>query len=424
MSLLSEYHLDHPPSLPLRPTRVEVAGSALRHNLFELARVSGVRPKDIIAVVKANGYGHGLLLAARCLADAGAGTLAVGFVEEGVCLRREGLDCPILVLGGLVPEQIPVCLENRLDMTISSHQKAEELATYLATYLATLGEAGSTGQSTLEANVHVKIDVDMRRIGLRPSGLPALLERLAAIRGVRIRGVYSHLACAGQESSRTHEAAVQTFTDCRESYNQLHGTDSTLNGTKLQGNSKAPKSSDYPSIRWHLANSAAALSSPKSVCDAIRPGLSLYGLDPMDHHGLIHLWTLKPALQWKSQVVYFKVVHAGEGLSYGHCWKADKQTRIVTVPVGYGDGYARGMSGKASVLIRGNRYPVVGTICMDQIMVDIGPDGEAYNGDEVVLIGSQGEESISIEDLASWQNTISYEVLTRISDRVPRVFIP
>lgn len=390
MSFLPEYHIDHAqPCLPLRPTRVATDPAALRHNLGLLGGRCGLGPQGVWAVVKANGYGHGMLAAARAFREAGAAGLAVGFVEEGILLRREGVEGPILVLGGLVEGQIPACLEYRLDMTVSSLHKARQVQERVA---ALSREAGRH----LRARVHLKVDTDMERIGVHVAGAPAFLATCAGLGHLEVAGVYSHFANADHPDATLMDAPLAAFQALREGFRD-----------------RLPQG-----CTWHMANSAAAVRRREAALDAVRPGLLLYGVQ----HGLDRAWLpeARPALRWTSAVVYFKVVEAGAGVSYGHLWRAPRRTRLATVPVGYGDGYPRGMTGRAEVLIRGRRLPVVGAICMDQLMVDLGPEGTAYNGDEVVLVGRQGEEAIRVEDLAAWQGTIPYEILTGISERVPR----
>jgi alanine racemase len=388
MSLIDEYHADHPGRLPLRPTRVWIDGAALQANLRLVGGRSGLGVQGLLAVVKANGYGHGLLEAARSFAAAGVGGLAVGFVEEGVRLRREGLELPLLVMGGLVDYQIPVFLDYDLQMTVSSAHKARQVDACIAAL---------PPARRRPARVHLKIDLDMERIGVHAASARAFVHSCLELPNLRIAGVYSHLANADRGEVRAVEQPLARLLALRESLRGLLPAD----------------------CRWHLANSAAAVRFPQTALDLARPGLLLYGVDPSGEAGRL-LPEARPALSWRSAVVYFKVIEAGAGVSYGHLWRAPRRTRLVTVPVGYGDGYPRGLTGKAEVLIRGRRLPVVGAICMDQLMVDIGPEGTAYNGDEVVLIGRQGEQSITVEDLARWQGTIPYEILTGIADRVPR----
>lgn len=390
MSFLPEYHIDHAqPCLPLRPTRVVTDSAALRHNLGLVGGCCGLGPQGVWAVVKANGYGHGMLAAARAFREAGAAGLAVGFVEEGILLRREGVEGPILVLGGLVEGQIPAYLEFGLDMTVSSLHKARQVQERVA---GLSREAGIH----LRARVHLKVDTDMERIGVHAAGAPAFLAACAGLEHLEVAGVYSHLANADHPDAALMDRPLAALLALKATCGDL-----------------LP-----PGCLWHLANSAAAVRRRDMALDAVRPGLLLYGVQ----HGRERSWLpgARPALRWTSAVVYFKVVEAGAGVSYGHLWRAPRRTRLATVPVGYGDGYPRGMTGKAEVLIRGRRLPVVGAICMDQLMVDLGPDGTAYNGDEVVLVGRQGDEAIRVEDLAAWQGTIPYEILTGISERVPR----
>ncbi len=388
MSFLQEYHPDSRSRFPLRPTRVIVHQAALKNNLRLLAAATGCDPSSLMPVVKANGYGHGILNAARGFLDAGAGMLAVGFVEEGIHLRREGIDCPILVLGGLVAEQIPLFLDYDLQVTVSSLRKAEQVEGLVSAFAPGARLA-----------VHLKVDCDMERIGVHVAGAGAFVRSVAAMSHIHVAGIYSHFAMADAGPVEAIRQPLERF---------------------LQLKRELPDGLLPADCRWHMANSAAAIRLPESRLDMIRPGIQLYGIDPAGDPGRNLLPGSRPALSWISSVVYFKVVPAGAGISYGHLYHTNRQTRIVTVPVGYGDGYGRAMTGKAEVLIRGRRYPVVGAICMDQLMVDIGPDGTAYNGDEVVLIGSQGEEQIRVEDLARWQNTIPYEILTSIAERVPR----
>ncbi|MDP2360921.1 MAG: alanine racemase [bacterium] len=388
MSFLEEYHIDHQPCLPLRPTQVWTNPAALRHNLALLGERCGLGPAGVMAVVKANGYGHGMLAAARAFLAAGAGALAVGFVEEGILLRREGLACPILVMGGLVENQIPAFLDYDLEMTVSSLHKARQVQACL--------EATAPSMAGRRAAVHLKIDTGMERIGVHAAGGEAFLRAAAALDRLEIRGVYSHLANAEGEDPALVDEPLAPFLALRRAVEGL-----------------LP-----PTCRWHIANSAAAVTRPETALDLVRPGLLLYGVQHDPARPLLP--AARPALRWTSAVVYFKVVEAGAGVSYGHLWRAPHRTRLATVPVGYGDGYPRGMTGRAEVLIRGRRLPVVGAICMDQLMVDLGPDGTAYNGDEVVLVGRQGDDEIRVEDLARWQGTIPYEILTGISERVPR----
>jgi len=247
--------------------------------------------------------------------------------------------------------------------------------------------------------VHLKIDTGMERIGVHYYSAQGLLAASLECNHCVIEGIYSHFANADSPVLAHAELQLQRFNDVLEWYEK----------------SGVPA----PAMR-HMANSGGILQLRASHLDMVRPGLLLYGVYPS--HDIVRSIEVKPALSWKSRVVYFKVVKPGHPVSYGSTWQTDHETRIVTVPTGYGDGYLRAMSGSAEVLIRGKRYPVVGRICMDQMMANIEWDS-AYNDDEVVLIGEQGDEAIRCEDLADWAGTIPWEILTNINTRVSRVYV-
>lgn len=370
-----------PDEIRLRPTHLVVDLDRLAHNLEVIrAQIGGAK---VLAVLKANAYGHGLLTVARLYERLGIAHLGVAYLEEGLALRRAGVQAPILVLGGIVGEQIPAFILNDLTLTASSVPKLQAIEACAAR----LGR---------RAKVHLKIDTGMERIGVHWYSCRELLETSLRCTWVDIEGIYSHLANADAKDLRHARTQLARFEEVLDFYAQRRIA---------------------PPLR-HIANSGALLTLPEARYDLVRPGLLLYGYDPLGECPR----ELLPALTWKSKVVYFKVVAAGNPVSYGSTWAPSEQTRLVTLPVGYGDGYTRRMSGKAHVLIRGRRYPVVGRICMDQVMVDIGWE-TAYNGDEVVLLGQQGDQRITLAELARWSDTIPYEVLTTINTRVPRAFV-
>jgi len=309
--------------------------------------------------------------------------LGVAYLEEGVALRRAGLDLPILVMGGIIGDQISAFIQHDLTITASSVDKLAAIE----------AEAARMGR---RAKVHLKVDTGMERIGVHWYSAEPLLAASLRCEHVDIDGIYSHLA----------NADGGDLTHAREQIRRFHQVLSFYSERGLR-----------PPLR-HLSNSGAVLNLPEARFDMVRPGLLIYGVIPGNLEDDIDV---KGALCWVSRVVYFKVVQPGSPVSYGSTWAPDRMTRVVTVPVGYGDGYQRRMSGRAHVLIGGVRYPVVGRICMDQIMVDIGWDS-AFNGDEVVLLGQQGEACIRVQDLAEWTGTITYEVLTAINTRVPRIY--
>jgi alanine racemase len=367
----------------LRPTVVEVNLARLTENFRAIK--AAVAPAAVMPIVKANAYGHGLVEVARHLVTLGATSLGVAFLEEAVALRGAGITLPILVMGGILGNQIPIFLRHGLTLTASSIDKLRQID-------ETAGAMGVT------ATVHLKIDTGMERIGVHYYNARGLLERAAECRHALVEGIYSHFANSDAADLSSARLQLSRFQDVIEWYDKQGMT---------------------PPVR-HIANSGAILQLPESHLDLVRPGILLYGVYPSPEAR--RSIAVQPALSWKSRVVYFKVVTPGHPVSYGSTWQTDRPVRVVTVPVGYGDGYFRALSNTAHVIIRGRKYPVVGRVCMDQIMVNIGRDS-AYNGDPVVLLGRDGDAVITCEDLAGWAGTIAYEVLTNINTRVPRVYV-
>ena len=367
----------------VRPTQVIINLDALAAN-FRAIR-SHAAPAKIMPILKANAYGHGLVPVARLMASLGADYLGVAVLEEGILLRQAGIRTPILVLGGIWGSQIPLFLKYDLALTASSIEK-----------LAQIDQAAEAAGVT--ARVHLKIDTGMERIGVHDYNAEGFLEAALRRKHIHVEGIFSHFANADAPDLASARLQLERFHNVLRFYERR----------------------GLPAPLRHMANSAAVLRLPEAAFDMVRPGILLYGVYPSEN--VPRTITVQPALTWKTRVVYFKVTPPGRPVSYGWTWTPDRQTRIVTLPVGYGDGYFRAMSNRAHVLIRGRRYPQVGRICMDQMMVNIGWE-TAYNGDEVVLIGQQGEERITVEDLARWADTIPYEVLTNINTRVPRIYV-
>jgi len=368
----------------VRPTMVEVDMDRLAGNF--LAIQSKVAPAKMMPVLKANAYGHGLVDIAKLMQSLNADYLGVAVLEEGILLRKVGIHIPILVLGGILGNQLPHFMEHQLTITASSIEKVwqiDEVAEQLG----------------MIAKVHLKIDTGMERIGIHYYNAKGLLEAAVQCKHIEVEGIFSHFANAEDADLSYSRLQVERFQEVLHFYEE-HGL-------------------PPPRLR-HMANSGAILQLPEAYLDMVRPGLLLYGVypDPATYRSI----RVHPALSWKSRVVYFKVIKPGHPVGYGSTWQTDHQVRAVTVPVGYGDGYFRSMSGKAAVLIRGEKYPVVGQISMDQIVVNI-EMGSAYNDDEVVLVGEMSGENITVEDLAQWAGTIPYEILTNINTRVPRVYL-
>lgn len=362
---------------------MEVNLSCLTHNLAAIR--AHVGEAKVMPILKANAYGHGLIEVAKLMVELGADYLGAAFLEEGLLLRQQGITTPILVLGSLAGEQIPLFIENDLTLTASSVEKLQ--------LIDQAAEALKT-----RAKVHLKIDTGMERVGVHYYSAQKLLEASLQCQHVEIEGIYSHFANADAVDLGHAKLQLERFQEVLEFYPR-HG---------------------LPTPLRHIANSAGILQIPESHLDMVRPGIMLYGVYPSAE--CQRAVAIKPALQWKSQVCYFKVVQAGSPVSYGSTWQSDHPVRVVTVPVGYGDGYFRALSNKAQVLIRGRRYPVVGRVCMDQMMVNVEWE-TAYNGDDVTLIGNDGAEMIRAEDVAELAGTIPYEVLTNINTRVPRVYV-
>ncbi len=366
-----------------RPTRIRVDLDALAHNLDVLQRHAGA---PVMGIVKANAYGHGLVPVSRHLEAQGIAQLGVAFVEEGIALRRAGVKVPILVLGGIHAPQVAHFIAHDLEVTVSSVDKLRQVEQ----------AAESMGRKAI---IHLKIDTGMERIGVHSENAAPFIEAAVASHGCKVKGIYSHLACADDPASPMTVEQLQRFLAACSHFDRIGA----------------------PMPVRHLANSGGVLHFPDTCLDMVRPGIALYGVlpDPASRATL----ALQPALSLVSSVVYFKVVKAGRTVSYGATWTAAHDTRVITLPIGYGDGYPRSLSSRGEVLVRGQRHPIIGRICMDQFMVDVGPGGSAYNGDEVVLIGRQGDALISCEAVAQAAGTIPYEILTGLNERIPREYV-
>jgi alanine racemase len=370
-----------PEQARLRPTFATVSLERLRANLAAIK--THAAPAKVMAVLKANAYGHGLEAVARALEPV-ADAFAVALVEEGITLRRLGVETPILVLGGIWTRQIPLFLEHRLSVTVPSLARLSDV------------EQAAAAAGT-RASVHLKIDTGMERIGVHHYSAEPLLEAAARSPHVRVDGVYSHFANADAEDLAPTRLQLERFHEALRFYERR----------------------SLPLPMRHIANSAALLRLPETHLELVRPGILVYGVYPF--LAAPRTVVVRPALSWRSRVVYFKVVEPGSPVSYGSTWQSDHRVRLVTVPVGYGDGYFRALSNRAEVVLRGRRHRQVGLVCMDQMMVNI-EWNEAWNGDEVVLVGEQDGARVTVEELAEWAGTIPYEVLTAISARVPRIY--
>jgi alanine racemase len=360
-----------------RPTWVEVDLEAIRHN----ARALTPGGSQLMAVVKANGYGHGDVEVARAAIEAGATWCGVALVEEGLRLRGSGIEVPILVLSELPAGSEAVALAHRLTPTLATDAGLERLAD---------AARGSVG-------VHVKVDTGMHRVGIwPPEATPAFVDRVVAT-GLELEGLFTHFA-RSEEDGRTTEVQLAWFLEAVE----------------------AVRAAGHAPRVVHAANTGATVLHPASHLDLVRPGIGLYGVLPAP--GVGAELGLRPALRWRSEVAAAKRLPAGEAISYGHRYRLEEDAWVATVPVGYADGYPRQLTDRGEVLIRGRRCRVAGTVTMDQLVVDCG-DLEVEPGEEVVLIGTQGGETVTADGLGRLVGTIGYEIVARIGERVPRRYV-
>ncbi|HEX7289630.1 MAG TPA: alanine racemase [Conexibacter sp.] len=362
--------------------RVDLA--AVERNCERLRFAAGPHTA-LCAVVKANAYGHGTVPVARAALAGGASWLAVAAAEEATELRAAGVAAPILMMGALSAEELPVALDARADVVA-----------WRPAFVAALLEAARSRETPLR--VHVKLDVGMGRLGIRDADeLLRLAERIHAAPELRLVGAMTHLPCADEDLARTR-AEVERFRAFGARLRELK-----------------------PDVVLHAANSAATLALPESRLDMVRCGVAIYGLDPFGVDPAEH--SLEPALELRSYVGALKPLAPGESVGYGGTFVAGAPTWIATLPIGYGDGWRRAFSDNAEVLIGGRRRPLVGRVSMDNVTVDVGPDAAGIaEGDEAVLLGRQGDERVTAEELARRIDTINYEITTGLTARPTRVY--
>jgi len=368
-----------------RPTTAEINLSALEHNLSLIRQTVGNGVK-LMCVVKAHAYGHGIKEVSRKLISLGVDYLGVATVDEAVILKKYlGKDAPAVVLGSVFKEEADEIARWGITQTVADRDIALALSSSAKRHKKTL-------------KVHVKVDTGMGRIGVWHTDAVDFIKWMKDLEGIQIEGIWTHLSSADEDEAFTNE--------------QIYIFRQLINDLKNIG-------IDIP-LR-HVANSMAVIGFPDASLNLVRPGLILYGLYPKDN--LKEKFQFKPVMTIKTKIVFLKDVPAGRAISYGRKFITKKATKIATLPIGYGDGYPRVLFNKAHVLIRGERAPVVGTVCMDQIMVDVGHIKNVKVGDEAVLLGEQAKERISAEELAGLSGTIPYEIVCSIAPRVPRVYI-
>jgi alanine racemase len=367
------------------PTRARVHLDRLAHNLELLRELAGGRP--LWPVVKANAYGHGAEIVARYLVALGCDTLCVAQLAEAVELAAAGVRATLVALSAALPEQSEGFAEHEVEPVVCTLAAAEALS-----------RAGEKAGRRLR--VHLKVDTGMGRVGIAPEEVESFLARCRDLPGIRVRALMSHLARADEGDPSLSRESIEAFRRVCEA----------TRGAGIE-------------VR-HLANSAALFDLPESGFDAARPGIALYGLAPSPRVASPRVRELRPVLEWTTRVSFLKEVPSGTGLSYGHSYRTARPSLVATLPVGYGDGLSRRLSNRLQVLVRGARCPQVGTITMDQTLVDVTAlRGRVALGDEVVLIGRQGDEAVTADELAAWLDTINYEVVTAISARVPRMAV-
>lgn len=372
----------------LRPRVVaEVNLNAIKHNYHEI-RKHIPSEVEIMAIIKADGYGHGSVQIAKVLQEEGVNRFAVAIVKEGEELRQQGITSPILVLGYTPRADIKALIENDLTQTIFSYEMAEILS----------NEAGRLGK---KVNVHIKVDTGMGRIGLLscPQSIEEV-KKIAELPHLNLEGIFTHFSTADEEDTCYTKKQWDIFEGFLTELRQI--------GIEI------------PVI--HAANSAAIMAHPYADLNVVRPGIILYGYYPSSYlQGKV--LELQPAMTLKTQVVHIKELPAGSYIGYGRKFQTKGPTKIATIPVGYADGYSRRLGNCGRVLIRGEYVPIVGNICMDQFMVDVTNINNVSLEDEVVLFGKQQENEIPVEEIASLLGTINYEVICMIGKRVPRVYV-
>lgn len=365
-------------------TWAEIDLDALAHNVRALQRHVGEQV-DVIAVVKANAYGHGAAPIARAALEAGAVQLAVHRAIEGVELRRAGITAPILVMGYTPPDGAAMIAKWRLTPSLMTLEFAQALS----------AQARSSG---LQIPVHVKVDTGMSRYGLLPLEVVDFLRALSGMPGITLEGLFTHFATADWADQTYARQQLDVFTDVLQ----------------------AARQAGFSIPRVHAANSAAAMRLPEAHFNAVRCGIAMYGLDPSGEWPAV--FSLQPVLSLKSRVSRVRELPPGSGVSYGRTYITQGKVRAALVPVGYGDGYHRLLSNQGWVLIRGQRAPLIGRVCMDQFVVDISQIDGVQQDDEVVLIGEQGGKRIRAEEVAALVGTINYEVTTSLLPRVARAY--
>ena len=371
----------------LGPTWIEIDLDAIANNMKNIKQLIGEK-KELMAVVKGNAFGHDILEVSSVVLNNGATRLAVARLEEGIFLREAGITVPILILGLTLKQQAELLVSYNITPTVCEYEMIEKLS-----------ESAIKEDKVIK--VHLKVDTGMGRIGIFPHGILRFIKRIRALKNVEIEGIFTHFSVADEKD--------KTYTE--EQFRKFMEVLTVLEKEEI----KIP-------IK-HVSNSATLLDLPHMWLDLVRPGISIYGLYPSTE--VQKTIKLIPALSFKTRIVFLKELSMGESIGYGRTYTTNqKRTKVASLPLGYADGYNRLLSNQGEVLVRGRRFPVIGRVCMDQCMIDVTNLPQVKIGDEVVLWGRQGQEEITVEEIAERIGTINYEIV-HLPDkkRVPKLFI-
>ncbi len=370
-----------------RPVWAEINLDCVAHNIHEFQRILSERTQ-IMAIVKADAYGHGAVEVAKAALQAGASWLAIAFLEEGIVLRRKGITAPIQILGISAPGTEQAVVEHDLTPTICTVESAQRFS-----------QLGTERAKAI--GFYLKLDTGMGRIGVRPEQLGEFLETLRTLPHLKIEGVFSHFSMADESDKTFTQKQLCRYTECLQMIQQAGFS---------------------PTIRC-LANSAGTMEVPESFFDMVRIGISLYGLYPSDEVDRTTV-DLKPVMRWKTRIAHLKTLPPGEPVSYSGMFITRRPSVVATLPVGYADGYRRILWAKdSSVLVKGQRAPIIGRICMDMFMIDVTDIEGVRVGDEVILLGTQGDETISADAMARKLDSVNYEITCLVGKRVPRIYM-
>ena len=384
-----------------RATFAEINLKAFKHNLQNLRAITepstGLGPATgIMAVIKADAYGHGAIPCAKAAIDTGVEYLGAGIIEEGIELRENNITEPILILGSIFPDEVADLVRHNFATILCTPHLAQVLAK----------EAEKQGKTV---NVHIKVDTGMNRLGVLPENLLPLIKTINNLPNLNLEALSTHFSSADDKDTSITTQQIELF-------------QKTLSELQKAGVTMPPLT--------HLANTSALFRFPESRSKMVRPGLILYGALPSPILNSVveeicqkeNLQNFQPVMQWKSKIILLKSVQKDQPLSYSRKYFTPRDSVIATLPIGYADGLHRNLSNNMEVLIRGKRVPQVGTICMDMILIDVTEVPDVQMEDEVVIFGKQGEEEITVEELAKRSNTIPYEILCNVGKRVPRVY--